>query len=179
MLVIKIQSASDIITNSSSEIFQLKSDLSLDVVRQMIMDEGQKNIEARPERWYDDSKYGNTEYDGSSGMGCHLEIYGWEEVYENAKEWDCAASKKDLYTPEVWALKYDAPLEELKQQIWVDIDWARKATIDFILRTFWVVNVDSWRYYAQINPDTKEIIRIVTEDMYEQLPENERYQHED
>lgn len=178
MLVIKIQSASDIITNSSSEIFQLKSDLSLDVVRQMIMDEGEKNLKSRPEKWYTEDYYETIEFDGGSGMGDLLEIRGWEEIYEQDREWDCAANKKDLYTPEVWALKYVESLEELKQQIWVNIDWSRKATIDFIIRNFWVVATDALGYYAQIDPKTQRVVRVITEDMYEKLPENERSKYD-
>lgn len=177
MLRLKIQSTSDVITNSSSEIFQLKSDLSLETVKEMIEAEGKKNYEACPENYYNLSWEEKIKYDGCSGVGGELSIYSWEDIFKRDAEWDCVKSKRDQYTPEVWALRYEESLDELKAMVWVDIDHSRYATMRYILENFWVISSDCYGHYYQKDPETDRIIRVITEEMYNALPENCRYEN--
>lgn len=179
ILALKFQSVSDIITNSSSEIFQLKSDLTFDVVKGMIEEEKEKNGRATPNNVYDLPYEEKMKYDCSSGMGGWFQILNWEDVYKQAKEncWHCVSSKRDMYTPEIWALQYDESLEELKSMVWVDIDHSFHATIRYILENFWVTGVDSYGNYWQKDPETDRLIRVITKEMYDALPENCRYEN--
>ncbi len=172
MLRLKFQSTSDVITNSSSEIFQLKSNLSLETVREMIETEGRKNREARPDGWWELPFEEQNKFDCCSGVGGELSIYGWEDIYKRDAEWRVVDSKRDQYTPEIWALGYEESLDELKSMIWVDIDWSRYATIKFVLENFWVVGSDSCNNYWQKDPETNKCIRIITKEIYDTLPEN-------
>lgn len=171
MLRLKFQSASDIITNSSSEIFQLKSDLTFETVKEMIEAEGRKNKAACPDKYWELPSEEQKKFDGWSGEGGRLEILNWKDVFKQDAEWRCAASKIDQFTPEMWALEYEESLDELKSMVWVEIDWHRYATIRFILENFWVTYADG-SYYWQKDPETDKPIRVITEEMYNALPQN-------
>ena len=171
MLVLKFQSVSDVITNSSSELFQLKSDLTFETVKEMIEAEGRKNHAACPDKYWELPWEERIKFDGCSGCGGELSVLSWEDMFKRHAEWWCVASKRDQYTPEVWALGYEESLDELKSMVWIDIDEHRWATIKFILENFWVISATGQRYW-QKNPETDELIRVVTEEMYNALPEN-------
>ncbi len=172
MIRLKFQSTSDIITNSSSEVFQLKSDLTLETIREMIKAEGRKNREACPDEWWELPFEEQKKFDGCSGEGGELSFYNWEDIYKRDAEWNVVASKREQYTPEIWALQYEENLDELKSMIWVNIDWNRYATIRFILENFWVVGCDTYDHYWQKDPETGKRIRVITKEMYDALPEN-------
>lgn len=158
ILRISVQSISDLITNSSSEIFQFKTDLDAKAVEELIRNGVSKNY-----------KYAEDSY---SGMGGHLTVEGWEDVYKEWLEYEVPENKRDQATPEVWAILQPESLEDLKSSIWVDVDWSRYATIHFILSNFWVTGTSGYGFYTQIDPETKKIVRYVTKEMYNELPEN-------
>lgn len=171
MLRLKFQSVSDIITNSSSELFQLKSDLTFETVKEMIEAEGRKNRAACPDKYWELPWKEQKKFDGCSGCGGKLEVLSWEDVFKRHAEWSCVPSKIDQFTPEMWALEYEESLDELKSMVWIDIDWKRYATMKFILENFWVTYADG-NHYWQKDPETDKLVRVVTEEMYNALPEN-------
>lgn len=157
IFTLKIQSVSDIITNSSSEVFQFQTNLDFEVVKEIIEAEGAKNAGIS---------------DDYSGDGGTLDVRNWEDAYKLWMEWEIPEDKRKDCTPEIWALHYPESLEELKSTIWISIDWARKGTIDFILDTFWVTCSDTGWQYEQIDPETDEVVRLVSKATYDKLPEN-------
>lgn len=186
MIVLKFQSVSDIITNSSSETFTLKSNIAYDTVRSMILAEHDKNA-VDWDHYNDDTG----KYDKPSGDGGRLKIKDWYDIYVEYRAYNCDKSKYDLYTPEVWALSFKESLDEIKSMIWIDIDQGFKPTINYILDNFWVVNSSMWEYYDiidkktnkvktiparfwQLDENTKEPIRVISRKMYESLPEEYR-----
>lgn len=125
-LVIDIQSHSNVITNSSSEVFMLSQpeDVIADIVKD-IRETGERNI------------YNGT--DRYSGMGGDLMIYTWENGFNVYKKW----CKDSQATEEDWAAKVGVPLDRLKGTIVVDIDWARYGTVDYIKETYGAVGDNS------------------------------------
>ena len=97
-LQIKIQSFSDIITNSSSETFILNSSENFKEISSLLKKIGE-------EHWYKGSwsdwdnlhKEEQGKYDTGSGMGGDIEVRNWESLYEEYKEY-IPENKKDLYT---------------------------------------------------------------------------------
>lgn len=174
MLRLSFQSVSDLITNSSSEVFRLKSDLEFEFVKEIIEEEGKKNVMSRPDKYWELPYEERQAFDCCSGMGELLKVLNWKDVFEQYKEWDCVASKYDQYTPEVWALNFDESLEELQSMVWVDIDHSRYATIRYILENFWVNYVDTYAYWEK-DPETDKLIRVITKEMYNALPENRKH----
>ncbi len=185
-IILKFQSASDIITNSSSETFTLKSNIAYDTVKSMILTEHDKNA-IDYDHWDDNTG----KYDKPSGDGGTLEIKSWYDIYLDYRKFKCHKSKYDLYTPEIWALSFEESLDELKSMVWVYIDEGFKPTINYILNTFWVVKSSAWEYYDivdketnkvktvpaifwQLDENTKKPIRVISREMYESLPEENR-----
>lgn len=118
-LKIEIQSHSDIITNSSSEVFMItRPEEVIAEICEDIYKQGWKNIDEGTDR--------------SSGMGGELTIYTWENGFRNYKR---MTNRQDA-TEEEWAMYMGASLEELKNVIMVDVDWGRKKTIEYIKETY-------------------------------------------
>lgn len=139
MLVLKIQSTSDLITNSSSEVFVIKADgFSFEEVKELIESGAKAHSEAYEKNWENNYKKSwdeleKADMDGYSGMGGELDIMSWKEMYEHRREWDLD------YTLEEFAEDENVDVEHLDQYIWIDIDWARRATIQFLYDNFEVV----------------------------------------
>lgn len=171
-LYIAVQSVSDVITNSSSEIFMVKSNTP-EETKKMILSIGEQH--EFPGSWteYDNlSEEEKAKYDTGSGEGMVLTVETWEETYERHKSY-IPEKKRHLYTPEVWSIGYEESLEELKNRLVVDIDWNRQATINWIMENLFVYGTDTYGYY-QIDPNTGRYLKRISEEEWEQLPENER-----
>lgn len=156
---INIQSFSDIITNSSSEIFALKSNCSFESVKSLIKEIAKENEESGKDK--------------CSGEGGLLAFYTWEDMFKNWKEDNIYPEKQHLITPEIWSIFYKESLDTLKKTIWVDIDYARKETINFILNTFYVYNVSDGLF--EKDPKTGRILKSVDYEEYKKLPEERQY----
>lgn len=142
MIRIKTQSTSDLITNSSSEVFVIKADgFSFEEVKELIESGAKARYEAYQKSWDDNcgkswDQLEKEGLDGCSGMGGDLDITGWKEVYERRKEWD------PDYTVDEFAEDEGIDVNQLDQYIWIDIDWARRGTIQFIYDNFEIVESD-------------------------------------
>lgn len=134
--IIQIQSISDIITNSSSEVFVINTSENLvESVVEEILRVGETHLES--------------EEDGCSGMGGELMVYTWENGFRKFKHTREKYRHDPTFTPERWAEEIGVPLQTLKSTIVVDIDYSRQATINFIKAFFNVTGEDE--YYEPEN----------------------------
>lgn len=171
-LFIAIQSISDLITNSSSEVFIVKSD-SPEEVRELIMNVAEQHEwDGNWEEWDKLSEEEQAKYDSGSGMGMELTVETWKETYERHKSY-IPENKRYLYTPEVWSIEYKESLNDLKKRLVIDIDWNRKATVNWIIENLFVYGTDTYGYF-QVDPNTGRYLKRISEEEWEQLPENER-----
>lgn len=139
---IKIQSTSDLITNSSSEVFVVKANgFSFEEIKELIESGAKARYEAYRKDWDNNcrKKWDQLEkedLDGCSGTGGDLDVMGWKEMFNNRKEWN------PDYTVEEFAEDEGVDVDSLDQYAWIDIDWARRGTIRFIYDNFEVVESD-------------------------------------
>lgn len=171
LIRVLIQSLSDVITNSSSEIFVVKQVENVPELKKIVEEVGENNrFKGSWEDWDKLSPEEQKKYDEGSGMGGELTVKSWKEVYEAYK--DCVPeSKQSQYTPEIWSLNFEESLEELKHQVWIDIDHSRNATINWILENLLVHSADG---YFRIDPNTGRYLEKVSWEEWLKLPENER-----
>lgn len=170
-LSIRFQSISDIITNSSSEIFTVIDERPIRELRKLIRHIGEENLPSSWDKFYDLPEEEQDKFDHCSGMGGELEVKDWEDRYNEWLEW-IPDNKKHQATPEIWALQYKESLEELKKLIIIDIDWHRKPTIDWILENLWVIDADGGCF--EKDPETGRVLRRITHEEAEALPEERK-----
>lgn len=171
-LYIAVQSVSDLITNSSSEVFLVKTNTP-EETKKMLLEIGKGHeFHGGWEEWEKLPEEEKAKYDDGSGMGMEFTVETWKETYERHKSY-IPENKQDLYTPEVWSISYKESLDELKNRLVIDIDWERKATIDWIIQNLFVYGIDSFGYF-QVDPNTGRYLKRVSEEEWEKLPENER-----
>lgn len=139
---INIQSVSDIITNSSSEVFVVKANgFSFKEIKELIESGAEARYEAYRKDWDNNCRKNwdqleKEDLDGRSGMGGDLDVMDWKEMFSNRKEWD------PDYTVEEFAEDEGVDVDSLDQYAWIDIDRARRGTIRFICDNFEVVESD-------------------------------------
>ena len=129
-LIIKIQSISDIITNSSSEVFVINN--SSEPLHNTV-----KDIIKTGNKFYHDGD------ECCSGMGGEFGVYTWENGFRMYKHRHKHSRNNPDYTPQMWADEIGIPLEKLMSVIVVDIDWSRKSTIDYIVKNYGAQEVDT------------------------------------
>lgn len=167
---IPIQSFSDIVTNSSSELFTVIDDRSLEEVKELVMKIGKQNL---PNSWNEDYNLSDKrEFDSFSGVGGEIEVMSWKDLYNYWLENRIPKNKRSEATPEVWSLQYEESLEELKKEIQIKIDENRKITINWILQNLYVIDADGG--YFEKDPNTGRVIRSITYEEAKKLPEERR-----
>lgn len=127
-LIIAIQSASDIITNSSSEVFlcQNNTDMSIQELKNFLYEYNRANqFTGDWETWQKMSLKERDKYDRSSGTGGFLDICSYDEL-------DDYWLKKDIKK------HYDNP----EQCLVIDTDWCHNATIAWITENLNAINAD-------------------------------------
>lgn len=141
-LSIKVQSISDVITNSSSEIFSIRTDMPKKELQSLIEKiHSQFEYNGSWEKWSKMSDEEKEKYDTSSGMGGILEIKTFDDYYQESLSY-IPENKKHLYTKEVHAVGSKKSVEELEKEISIDIDHSFINTIDWILKNLFVVDCD-------------------------------------
>lgn len=130
-LSIKVQSISDVITNSSSEIFSIRTDMPKKELQSLI-ENSQFKYNGSWVEMSDEEKY-----DISSGG--ILEVKTFDDYYQEYLSY-IPENKKHLYTKEVHAIGNKKPLEELEKEISVDHGFTH--TIDWILENLFVVDCE-------------------------------------
>lgn len=128
-LIIAIQSASDIITNSSSEVFlcQNNTTMSIQELKDFLYEYNRSNqFTGDWETWQKMSQEERNDYDMGGGMGGFLEIYTYDEL------------RDDHWLKEHIEEHCDNP----KQYLVVDTDWCHCATIAWITENLNAINTD-------------------------------------
>lgn len=174
-LLIKFQSISDVITNSSSEIFTVIDERPPTELKELILQVGEQNF---PKNWGDYYNLPDEEkekFDGISGEAGLLKVQNWKDLYNEWLKFWIPENKRSQATPEIWALQYKDSLEDLKKQITISIDVNRRATINWILKNLWVIDADSG--YFEKDPETGRIIKRITYEEAEELPEERVINH--
>lgn len=129
-LIIAIQSTSDIITNSSSEVFlcQNNTTMSMQELKDFLYEYNKSNqFTGDWETWQKMPQEERDKYDTSGGMGGFLEIYSYDELDD------------DYWLKKLINERYDNP----KQCLLVDTDWCHNATIAWITENLNAVYADS------------------------------------
>ena len=141
-LEIGIQSVSDIITNSSSEIFSVHSDLSKEELLNLLRKiNSEYCYKGSYDEWLKLSEKEQSKYDQCSGMGGELEVQTFDDIYQKDLKY-IPDNKKPFYTKEIYSLHYEEPLEELEKRLEISIDEGFSHTIDWILENLYVVDCD-------------------------------------
>lgn len=161
--LIKFKGFTDVITNSSSEVFMLKDCINTRQSVNNILNYHDEHIAPfgieEIDEWPDELKKLlnlndrvieelKMKYDGSSGDGGCVEVTSWQNAYMWYKKnvnWNA--------TEEEWANGIGIPLEKIKNTIIVDVDKACYGTINYIMRNFtydaeWHESFDWDLYYA-------------------------------
>ena len=127
--LIQIQSASDIITNSSSEVFlcQNNTTMSMQELKDFLYEYNRSNqFTGSWETWQKMSTEERDKYDTSGGMGGFLEICSYDELDD------------DYWLKKLIKKRYDNP----NQYLIVDTDWCHKATIAWIVENLNAINTE-------------------------------------
>lgn len=135
-VIISIQSFSDIITNSSSEVFIINT--PCDTVKSVVKDilsVANVNI--------------NQGGDGCGGMGGEFGVYTWENGFKMYKHRHIHSRNNPDFTPQMWADEIGVPLGKLMSTIVVDMDWCRDATREYLKSQY---NAQDEEVYYQNEP---------------------------
>lgn len=135
-IIISIQSFSDIITNSSSEVFIIST--PGDTVKAVV-----KDILSVAK---DNANQGKDSY---GGMGGEFGVYTWENGFKMYKHRHIHSRNNPDFTPQMWADEIGVPLEKLMSTIVVDMDWCRDATREYLKSQY---NAQDEETYYQNEP---------------------------
>lgn len=128
-LIIAIQSASDIITNSSSEVFlcQNNTTMSMQELKDFLYEYNKSNqFTGDWETWQKMSQEERNNYDMGGGMGGFLEICTYDELRDGH-----------------WLKEHiEEHCDNPKQYLVVDTDWCHNATIAWITENLNAINAD-------------------------------------
>lgn len=124
-LLIKIQSQSDLITNSSSEVFicKVQEGWDIDQFKQLIEDYHKEHqYEGDWDEFRSLSPEERDNYDVSGGMGGEFVIYSYGGPYI-----DSDGDESD------WVEEYFKGLNNPQDYILIDTDWCHRATINWLI----------------------------------------------
>lgn len=138
LLEIQIQSISDVVTNSSSEVFSIYTDLHKDELLNLLKTVHKKHNTLTWEQYKKLPPEEKKHYDVESGMGGILEVKTFEDSYQEYLQY-VPKNKKHLYTKEIHALGSELSVEELEKRVTIDIDEGFQGTINWILENLYVV----------------------------------------
>lgn len=141
-LSIKVQSISDVITNSSSEIFNVRTDLPKEELLTLLKKiHSQFEYKGSWSEWVNLPSKEQEKYDCESGMAGILEVRTFDDDYQECLSY-VPENKKHLYTKEIHALHNRGSVEELEKEVSIHIDHCFTHTIDWILKNLFVVDCD-------------------------------------
>lgn len=172
----KIKSQTDIITNSSSELFTIKAPgKTKEEILEILEEYHKSKVKNRPENlrdlpWSEKIKY---DLDGS-GMGGELEVKDFNDEYEEYKS-RLPINKQSQFTKEMFSLYSIYSLEEQKEIFSVDVDESFLATCQFIFDNFEVLENDSGFVRGVYDKDGLKIIRTADWEEWDNLSLLEKY----
>lgn len=171
-LVIRTQSVSDLITNSSSELFVVASQsMPATTLAELLKTIGDKNYFTGDwKEWDNLTEEEKEKYDSSSGMGGKLNIMTFDQMYEKARSY-IPCNKRHLFTKEIYSLRFPDSIEELETFLWVDIDHRRCATISWMIDN---LDIKECSCPCKVDPETKKVIKLIDWDEWDKLPDNEK-----
>ena len=180
ILVIKVQSFSDVITNSSSELFVIKSTGNTG---------SKKEIQDLIDKHYS-AHYWKGDYNDFQALPLEEKLK-WNicsgdggshrvtDSYDRYLNW--LNHNKIVESADIEELKKDVPYEiylkyftNHKNDLFVDIDHSCSATINYILENFFVTDHLYEYGYYEIDPGTKRLLKQLTKEEWEKLPEERR-----
>ena len=140
---IKIQSFSDIITNSSSEIFSIRTKNTKDEIEALIstvhkgfLYKGDWND------YYNLEKEERAKYDHFSGDGGRIDVKNFDDRYKEFLEYFIPEDKKELFTKEIYSLLEEGSAEEQKGTLKVYLDEGFTRTLDWIIENLYVTDIE-------------------------------------
>ena len=140
---IKIQSFSDIITNSSSEIFSIRTKNTKDEIEALIstvhkgfLYKGDWND------YYNLEKEERAKYDHFSGDGGRIDVKNFDDRYKEFLEYFIPEDKKELFTKEIYSLIEKGSTEEQKETLKVYLDEGFTRTLDWIIENLYVTDIE-------------------------------------
>lgn len=142
-LKIRIQSFSGIITNSSSEVFSIRTESTKEELKALIKAIHEDFLYKG--NWSD---YHNLEqeekdkYDHYSGDGGRIDVENFEDRYKNYLKYWVPEDKKELYTKEIYSLTEDGSLEEQQKTLKVYLDEGFTRTLDWIIKNLYVIDIE-------------------------------------
>lgn len=140
---IKIQSFSDIITNSSSEIFSIRTKNTKDEIESLIstihkgfLYKGDWND------YYNLEKEERAKYDHFSGDGGRIDVKNFDDRYKEFLEYFIPEDKKELFTKEIYSLIEEGSTEEQRETLKVYLDEGFTRTLDWIIENLYVTDIE-------------------------------------
>lgn len=140
---IKIQSFSDIITNSSSEIFSIRTKNTKDEIEALIstihkgfLYKGDWND------YYNLEKEERAKYDHFSGDGGRIDVKNFDDRYKEFLEYFIPEDKKELFTKEIYSLIEEGSTEEQRETLKVYLDEGFTRTLDWIIENLYVTDIE-------------------------------------
>lgn len=140
---IKIQSFSDIITNSSSEIFSIRTKNTKDEIEALIstihkgfLYKGDWND------YYNLEKEEKAKYDHFSGDGGRIDVKNFDDRYKEFLEYFIPEDKKELFTKEIYSLFEEGSTEEQRETLKVYLDEGFTRTLDWIIENLYVTDIE-------------------------------------
>ena len=140
---IKIQSFSDIITNSSSEIFSIRTKNTKDEIESLISTV-HKGFSYKGDwnDYYNLEKEERAKYDHFSGDGGRIDVKNFDDRYKEFLEYFIPEDKKELFTKEIYSLLEEGSTEEQKGTLKVYLDEGFTRTLDWIIENLYVTDIE-------------------------------------
>ena len=151
----KIKSVTDVITNSSSEIFTIKNPGVSKSELEKILEDYHKTHSTKDWDGSDnmDSTYG-------SGCGGEINVSTFMDIYKEQKQY-YPKTKQHLFTPEVFANSQALPNNVVKDAFFLNIDKHFAATCKYIFDNYEVLEHDGGNHYPVYDEKGEKIVRVV------------------
>lgn len=140
---IKIQSFSDIITNSSSEVFRVRTKNTKDEIKALISTIHKEFLyKGDWNDYYNLEEEEKAKYDHFSGDGGRIDVENFDDRYKEFLEYFVPEDKKESFTEEMYSLCEEGSIEEQKETLKVYLDEGFTRTLDWIIENLYVTDIE-------------------------------------
>ena len=140
---IKIQSFSDIITNSSPEVFRVHTKNTKDEIKALISTIHKEFLyKGDWNDYYNLEKEERAKYDHFSGDGGRIDVKNFDDRYKEFLEYFIPEDKKELFTKEIYSLFEEGSTEEQRGTLKVYLDEGFTRTLDWIIENLYVTDIE-------------------------------------